>query len=497
MTQDLSERTRSSLYWKVLLRGPYECLHFVASVIVARILGPTDFGIVSIATMTIMYCNVITNFGLNNALVQRKEITDRHINSIFTVDLMISLMMVLLFYMIAPFLASFFNSPESKNVIRTLCVLFVLTTFHDMSYAIFKRNIDFGFLSKVDLVREMGIAALTLILAICGLSYWAVVWGQLIPFFLITCYLVHRVDWSPRLRYHHNAIKEVFNFGSWNFVWAQTEFFRSRMDRLAVSKMLGPTALGLYDRAKSLYHIPSDNIVQNVNSVLFSTFSRAQDDSEYLAHTFKKGLLLTSIIGFPLYGGLYILADDFVSVVLGAKWVSMTTALQVLSLGGFFMSLQGLLSVLNMATGKYKIFTVGVLVNTGFFVLACLFLARIGIEAVAVGVLFFNSLLFFFSFSLAKKRIHLSWRDFSVCILPATLGTAAILISVKICKSIFFEGPSIISLTLLAIIAGAVYIAVLALIRTEILDGIKASIQRDCRDLLDRFINVLKKRRVV
>ena len=189
---DISSKTKSSLYWNVALKIIYEVFRFATAIIVARILDPKDFGIVSIATMVIYYANSFTNFGFNQALVQRKDITEKHINSVFTFDLVISLAMGLLALLSSDAISRFFNSPESADVIRILSLVFILTTLHDLPYILLRREIEFKTISIVDMFREIGMSLLTLVLAYYGFSDWSIVWGHLVPLFLAAILLYSR-----------------------------------------------------------------------------------------------------------------------------------------------------------------------------------------------------------------------------------------------------------------------------------------------------------------
>lgn len=479
MSNEIGAKTKSGLYWNVITRILYELFRFGTSIIVARILDPKDFGIVSIATIVIFYTNTITNFGFNQALVQKKDITARHINSVFTLDLTISICMAGLFYTLAPTIASFFNSPESRDVIRVLSLIFILTTLYDLPYTLLRRDINFRIISIVDAAKEVSMAIITLALAMAGFKYWSLVIGQIVPLLAATLYLLYKTEWSPRISYDLEPLKDLFNFGTWSFIRGQLVFFINRVDRIIIGRFYTPSTLGLYDRAKSLSQMPNETIAQNINSVLLSSFSRAQHDDQGLRNLLVKGLVIISVLNFPIYLGLYVVAPHFIFVLFGEKWKATIDSLQILCLSGIFASFNGLFSTFIIGVGNYQKYSVHLIFLTCFLFIECLFLAPLGIAAVAAGVSLFSLLIFFVSFQHIKKRIQFTWREFAVCVLPAFFCSMIMLLTTKLSLVLFFEKVSLINLLAMVSIGACTYIALIVLIPVPNLNDIRTSIYRD------------------
>ena len=143
MSEDLGSKVKSSLIWNTSLKAVYQAFKFIISIVIARILDPKDFGIISVATMIIFYANNIMHFGLNVALIQRKEISDKHINSVFTVNLIIAVTLTGICILLSPYIALFFDMPELKNVFRVLSPLFIILVFHGMPVSLMERDFNY------------------------------------------------------------------------------------------------------------------------------------------------------------------------------------------------------------------------------------------------------------------------------------------------------------------------------------------------------------------
>lgn len=489
MIDDIGDKTRKGLYWNFLLKIPYEIFRFGVSIIVARILAPTDFGIVSIASMLIYYSNTLTNFGFHQALVQRNEITSRHLNSVFTLDLSISVSMAVIFFVFSPFMAAFFNSPESSNVIRVMSPIFILTTFYELPHALLRREMNFKTASILETVKELSMSLITLCLAVIGFRYWAVVWGQMIPLALCSVYLWIKIGWYPKLLYHHPSVKDLMNFSLWSFIRAQIYFLQSRADRLIIGRFYGPTMLGLYDKAKSLSQMPNESIAGHLSTVLFSSFSRMQDNIQEANNIHKKSVLLLSVLVFPIYFGLFAIAPQFVIVFLGENWSPAIVPLQILCISGLFYTLNEPIGTFLMGAGDYIGYTIRQIIGTCFLVCTSLVVVRWGIEAVAAGILLHSTLLFCMNVGLLKKTVDFRWKTLAPTIFPAFFCSVAMFVCVKTISVLFLEKVNLINLCLLTAIGVVTYFFSLLLFPGSRLDELRVSFRRD----VVRFFYTFKK----
>jgi len=475
------------MYWNLSFKIPYEAFRFGVSIVVARLLDPKDFGIVSIATMIIYYSNTLTNLGFKSALVQRKEITDEHISSVFTADLTISLFMACLFYFLAPAIGAFFHSPESIPVVRVMSLTFVLTTFYDLPYTLFRRDLNFKVITLVDTVKETFMSTITVILAFFGFKYWSIVWGQLVPLTVAAVYLMLKAERKPALSFRYDALKDLFSFGVWSFVRSQLSFFSSRLDRLIVGRYLGTSVLGIYDKSKSLSQMPTESISSNINNVLYSSFSRIQDKRDEIVNMLKKSIVLTSVINFPIFIGLYAIAQHFVPVVLGAKWNAMVIPLKIMCISGIFASFSGLFLTVGVNIGNYKKYTIRQMIATGLLFILWLIVVRWGIVAVSLGAVVFSLVTFFVGIGIIREKIPLTWREFTDCVAPALIGCAAMFLCVKSVYALFISRYTLLNLTAVVTAGALTYAIVMLKIPSSALENLRFSIIRDLNNAWSKF----------
>lgn len=473
MTNDISKKTKKSLYWNISLKIPFEIFRFFASIVTARFLDPQDFGIVSIATMVIYYSNSFGNFGFNQALIQRKEIEQRHVNTVFTFDLCFSLILGIVIYFLSSPISNYFNSPESSNVIKVLSVIFILTTFHDLPYVLIRRDIEYKTLALVDMAREVSMSIITMVLAYIGFKYWSIVIGHIVPLFFAAAYLMYKTKYSIKLKYDFDAIKELFGFSKWSFLQMQVYFLSSRIDRILIGRFINTTMLGTYEKSKSLSQMASEGLGEKITSVLFSSFSRSQDDKQGIKNLFNKGAVIISIITFPIYFGLYAVADHFVIILLGEKWELMIMTFKIMAVAGLFASLNGLITSLAVGVGFYRGYVVRFTISLIAFFIGGLAYVDYGIEAVAIVFVFYTMFLFILGMKLVTNIIEGCWSGMFFSVIPPLIAGIVMTFCVELMKYYYLYEYTLINLVLMILFGGVVFTLIMLIYPSKMLDIIR------------------------
>ncbi len=461
MSEDLGSKTKSSLIWSTSLKVAYQAFTFIMSIVIARILDPKDYGIISVATMVIFYANNITHFGLNVALIQRKEINENHINSVFTVTLAIAISLAAGCIFLSPHIATFFNVPELKNVFRVLSPLFIILAFHSLPSSLMERELNYKVVAVAGFYQGILSSSVALTLAIYGFQYWSLVIGFIVSYTAGTLYILVKVDWKPKIKYNHKAMKEILSFGVWNLVRSQTFHINDYADKFIIGKFLGPVLLGIYDKAFSTAAMIRQSFTMQFNAVMFSSFSRLQsEENERIKMYLKKALTISTLITFPLCMGLIGVGSHFVLILLGDKWAAMIVPLKILSIALIFNSLAELMSNLNVGMGFYKNQTVRDASCNVLVIGVCLMLVQRGINAVAVGILCVYCVVFMISFLLSRQKINVRFGDLIHSVSPALIGSLTMLLVIKLTEKMFLPDVNVTSFVLLTAIGGVTYLLI-------------------------------------
>lgn len=478
--QNLS--TRKQLYWNTLLRIPSQIITFVISILIARILEPKDFGIMGIVMMLIGYSNLITDFGFSEAIIQKNIYNDKILNSIFTFNLAISSILAVLFFVLAGYVADFFKAPECKEVIRVMCLVFIITSFTGIPSAILRRDMNFKSISLLDFIRSLLMAFATFILALNHFGYWALAYGQLISLIVITLLLSIKTRWIPKIYYNHTAMKGIINFGMWNFIKTQLGFAAQHVDKFIIGRWLGPTHLGFYDKAISVADMPYNSLTMNINNVMFSSFSRANEDKYQLQQHFKKSLTILSFINFPIYLGLIVIAPYFVYALLGDKWAPMIMPFQIILVSMLIKSFGGLAASLNVGIGKYKAHTIRFFIAVVIFTIACFFLLQFSITGIAISYLIFSIIYVSLWMNLSLKNIDLSWRDVLLAIFPGAAAATLMFFAAKVMTYFVFVDYSFMNMVFIIVISAFVYCGYVLLDNSQLTKDLKNLVWKDIKN---------------
>lgn len=445
---DIGEKVRESLFWAFLLRGGGSCFKVVFTIILARILDPKDFGIMAIASMIVYYADNLTSFGFSNALIQKKELSDADVDTTFTVNFIISLTLCLICVFFSSSIAHLFKVPEAQSVIAVFSLIFLLTTFFDIPITLLKKQINFKYSETFKMARALLQSFIAVILALLGLKVWALVYGQLIGLFVVAVAIVFVTKWHPRFRFHLSNFKGLVHFGAWDFFRNQIGYLGKYGPQFIVSRYVGVTELGFFEKAISTTGMAVDQVSMNMNNVMFSAFSSIQDDQKAIAQTLQHYLVVRTAIGFPVVTGLALIAPYFVPIVLGTKWSPIIIPMQIICLSEGLRMIIGLLSVANVAIGKYALHTIYKTINSILLLVFCYLLLQWNIVGVCLGLVFGDLLSLFASFKVFQSKLKVFHiKSLLHALAPATFGCI-----IMACCFIFFQRYIFCKVTLTSMI---------------------------------------------
>lgn len=482
----MATSVKKNLYWNTLLRIPVRIICFFLSIFVARLLDPADFGIMAITMMCIGYANLVTNFGLNEAIIQQTITCKKTINSIFTVDIAISIFLAVIFAAGAGIIAGFFHEERSQTVIRVMSMVFVITSFSGIPTVLLRRDNNFKMLAWLEMSKSLATSVLTLLLAFFHFGYWALAYGQLVPLIVFTIVICVQTKWSPWISFQFKLLKPVIHFGWWSFLRTQTNFLVHHVEQIVVGRMLGSYSLGIYDKSKSIAVVPSESILMNINSVMFSSFSNNKYKEEVLRDHFARSICLISIISFPIYIGFILISPYFVSVLLGDKWFEMIIPLQIVLTGYLFKSFGGLLTSFNVAVGRYKNQALLTMVSGCVLTILCFWLVKYGIIGISIAFLVFCFVEFIFYIFLSFAALKLRWTSLFKFIFTGTWSSFVMFMVVKIVSIQYLSNHIVMNIIFIIIVGFIVYSFCIYVDRTEMSKDIKRNIFRDLKSLMKR-----------
>ena len=352
----LVKKAVHGMAWVTLSTIIIRILEFLTKIILARLLAPADFGLLAIGLLAINTMGLFRNLGFGAALIYKKDDSNHTAaNTAFLLLPVVATVLFVLAYLSAPYVAVFFNNAAVEPIIRILSLTFIISSFGTVPSLMLEKELEFKKKIIPETVPVAGYTCVAIWLAVHGYGVWSLVYGQIISAVLMVVLIWMVSDWRPTFSFDKEVAKELFGYGKHILGASIIIFLITNIDDAIVGRMLGMEALGFYTIAYSISSLPATQITHLVDRMMFPTYSKLQDDRDALRRAYLKTLKYVSMLSIPAALGLFVIAPDFVSVVLGEKWMPAVPALQVLCFFGLSRSIAATTGSIFQATGKPEI----------------------------------------------------------------------------------------------------------------------------------------------
>lgn len=327
-------------------------MRLVVIAVLGRTLSSADFGVVAAALSVNVILFGIRDVGIGRALVQRKDIHDRHLSTTFAVSTYLGIVFTAILLVAAPWIGRFFQIEDSVDVIRALAVLFLLRGVALQSRMVCEREMRFNTVALID-AGTFALGSLVAIgAAVYGAGPWALVLGYVVEEGVSAALYMIASRPHASLRIDGQSLRELMSFGVGQTITQMTGMGATYGDNWVVGHELGATALGFYTRAYDLIKLPSFIFEAIVGKVLFSAFSRIQDDRERLAAAFRRIAFANALVLFPASALVIVLAHEVIRILIGAGWESSVLPLQILGITILPRTSQKLGAIVTQAAGR-------------------------------------------------------------------------------------------------------------------------------------------------
>lgn len=303
---------------------------FVVGLVLARLLSPDEYGLIGIITIFITVFNSIVDSGFSNALIRKNNATDKDYNTMFLVNMGISIILFVLMFLCAPLIASFFKRPELTSLCRAMSVVVILNALSVVQNTVLTKKLDFKTKTKASFISSIVSGIIGISMAYLGYGVWALVGQQISRQLLNSACLWIFNRWLPNFTFSFESFKEMWQFGWKLLVSGLIDRTWNEIYQVVIGKCYSPASLGLYTRAHQFSNLFSSNLTGIVQRVSYPALSKLQDDKERLKNGYKKVIKVTMLVTFTLMLGLAGCAKSMVLVLIGDKWIECVPMLQII-----------------------------------------------------------------------------------------------------------------------------------------------------------------------
>ncbi|MBL4708359.1 MAG: lipopolysaccharide biosynthesis protein [Flavobacteriales bacterium] len=289
---------KRNLIWDFVGRLFNQGITFVISIVLARLLFPEDFAVIAMVMVFFIIANVFIEFGLKEALVQTDEISNIQFNTVFWINLGVAVIFTSLLYFLSGAISEFYKLPKLKSIIQVLSFVFILNSLGIVHRAILIRDINFKFLSKINVFSSFVSGGIAIYLAYEGFGVWSLVVQYYISALIKQCFLWYGSRWLPKMEFDYSSAKLLVKFGKNIFFSGLLNNIFTQLDIFIIGKVFAPATLGYYSRAKNLDQLIGSYSAGSLHAVLFPVLSKIQNDKTQIREIVKKYFHLAAFVSF-------------------------------------------------------------------------------------------------------------------------------------------------------------------------------------------------------
>lgn len=425
MPDTLKQKTVKGIGWSAIERFSVQGVNFLIQLVLARLLAPSDYGIIAMLAIFMQVAQVFIDSGFANALIQKQNCTESDYSTVFFYNLAISAAIYIVFYFTAPLVANFYKEPILTKVMRVISLTLILNALSIVQRTKLVKSVDFKTQTKVSLSCAILSGGIGIYMAYKGYGVWALCSQQVLnSLFQILFFQVY-VRWIPRFIFSIESFRGLFNFGSRLLAASLISVVYNNLYTIVIGKRFSSENLGYYSRADHFSMFPASNSASIISRVTYPILSKVQDDDEKLKSGYRKIIRYSSFLIFPMMLGLLAVAEPFILVVLTEKWSGCISLMRILCLTWLVDHLNVLNLNLLYVKGRSDLVLKLEIIKKTIAISILFIFARWGVEAMCWGRTMYAYIALILNSYYTKKILRLSlWaqiKDF----FPSLVASAA------------------------------------------------------------------------
>lgn len=295
-------------------------VQFILSIFLARLLTPDDFGVVAMATIFVTWSEVFKDFGLGQALIQKKDISEEQVSTVFYLNIGMGGLLALILVLIAPFASKFYENEMVGWCVRVSALTFLITSFNVVQTSLLKKKLNYKVQTVASFLSSTISGIVGVVMAYKGFGVWSLLTQSVVHTIINTLYLWRKSDWRPKWVFKFKSTYPLFRKGVGFMGKGFIDNIFSALDSMAIGKLFSSSALGLFNRGRSLSDMVRDTFLIPVTRPLFPIFSKLQNDRAAIEAYYFKMLYMLSWIILLTAGLLFLCSEEVITILYGDAW---------------------------------------------------------------------------------------------------------------------------------------------------------------------------------
>jgi len=387
MEKSLKQKTVSGIVWSSFERLSVQGIQFFIMIIMARLLLPSDYGLIGMLAIFIAISQSFIDSGFSNALIRKYDRTEIDFSTVFYFNVIVGLFFYLLLFFASPAIARFYNAPSLEMVTKVVSVNLFINSLTVVPRAKFTIDVDFKSQAKASVFSVIFSGALGIWMAYNGYGVWALVIQSVVNGLINMVLLWYYSRWIPAWVFSWSSFNEMFSFGSKLLLSGLLDTIYKNIYTIVIGKKFSAQDLGYFTRADQFAQFPSSNVTGIVGRVTFPILSSIQQDEPRLKSVYRKYLRMSAFIVFPLMIGLAALAHPLILVLLTPKWEGVVLLLQIMCFASMWYPIHAINLNLLQVMGRSDLFLRLEIIKKIIGVVILFITIPMGIVAMCIGMI--------------------------------------------------------------------------------------------------------------
>ena len=451
MQESTAHKTARTTFWGAIERISTMSVQFVITMILARLLSPSDYGVIAMLTIFIAISQQFVECGISNALIRKQDCTQADYSTAFFFNVGMSCIVYLILFLTAPFIASFFKMGLLSIVLRVYGLSIIFQSFRIVQYAILCKRLEFKKMAKVTALVTLFAGLMGVLMAYLGYGVWALVSQNVFLALMTSIAYFAILKWTPSCVFSMRSLKYLWGFGSKMLASGIISVTYTNLYSLVIGRVYDSKSLGLFNRSHYLANIYPD-VVKNIfvrNSL--PIMSEIQDDKERLLKVYREFIILVSFITFPVVLLLLVMARPFILFFLSDKWEGSIIYLQIFCFSSLMMPANWINLNLLQTLGRSDLTLKAEIIKKIIGVILIFSMISFGPLVLAISYSIYDIIIYFINLYYARKLTGFSYHSQLLDFLPCLVSS---IISATISYIIMQSSSNYIMQMILAIIIG-------------------------------------------
>lgn len=408
----LKKRALEGFFWMFIQQFGVQGINFLVSIILARLLLPGEFGLIGMITILIGFGNIFVNSGMSQSLLRTTDADEEDFSTIFFFNLVVSIIVYLIIFLVAPIVAKFYNQDILTLLIRVYTISFITNALSSIQIARLTLRFDFKSQALITIPSILISSVIGISMAYLGYGVWSLVWFSILQSIILSLHLWYFEKWTPILAFNKNKFIIHWKFGSRLLLAGLLDNFFVNAYSVVIGKYFIPAQVGFYQRAESLKQFPVSNFSLIINKVTYPLLASIQNDDERLNLVYKQIMKMVIFVIAPTLVILAVLAEPLFRFLFSEKWLPAVPYFQILCVNGILYPIHAYnLNILNVK-GRSDLFLKLEIIKSVVLVLTIIISFQWGVYGLLYGTIVSSGIAFFINTYYTGKLINYnSWQQ--------------------------------------------------------------------------------------